>query len=142
MTKKVKTCRYCQQPAALLYFGQAGYPYQRDYGPVWICIPCQAWVGCHPGTTKPLGGLANAELREWKIKAHAAFDPLWQGKIRRDGCSKGKARRAGYKWLSEQLGIPYKQTHIGYMNLDECKRVVEICGAIRATPLKDAQNGN
>jgi hypothetical protein len=126
-----KHCRYCEQPAPLLNLGDAGYPYRIDYGPTYVCVPCSAWVGCHPGTTKPLGGLANAELRAWKMKAHAAFDPLWQGKIRRDKCSRGKARRAGYKWLSEQLGIPYEKTHIGMMNLDECKRVVEICEGIR-----------
>jgi hypothetical protein len=127
-----KTCRYCQQPALLLRLGDTGYPYRTDYGPAWTCIPCGAWVGCHEGTTKALGGLANAELRGWKMKAHAAFDPLWQGKIRRDGCSKTKARRAGYKWLAEQLGIPVEKTHIGYMNLDECKRVVEICASYQS----------
>lgn len=129
--EKIKKCRYCHEPAKLTWLGDIGYPYQRDYGPMYVCIPCAAHVGCHPGTTKPLGGVANAELREWKIKAHAAFDPLWQAKIRRDGCSKSQARRAGYRWLSEQLGIPFEKTHIGYMNLDECKRVVEVCEAVR-----------
>lgn len=130
MTKKAKTCRYCQQPALLLHKGDEGYPYWRDYGPTWTCLPCGAWVGCHEGTTNALGSLANAELRDWKIKAHAAFDPLWQAKIRRDGCTKSKARRAGYKWLSEKLGIDLKKTHIGYMSVEECKQVVEICASV------------
>lgn len=108
-----------------------GYPYRRNYGPVWICVTCDAWVGCHEGTTNALGGLANAELREWKQKAHAAFDPLWEAKIRRDGCSKSKARKAGYLWLSEQLGIPPEKTHIGYMSVEECQKVVQVCEAIR-----------
>jgi len=129
--KKIKKCRYCHEPAKLTRLGDIGYPYQRDYGPMYVCIADQAWVGCHPGTTKPLGGLANAELREWKIKAHAAFDPLWQAKIRRDGCSKSQARKAGYRWLSEQLSIPFEKTHIGYMDVDECRRVVEVCEAVR-----------
>ena len=122
-----KLCRNCQQKARLLYCGDAGYPYRCDYGPVWICLPCKAWVGCHKGTEKALGCLATAEHREWKIKAHAAFDPLWKRKIENEQCSKGHARRAGYKWLSQQLGIPESKTHIGYMNIDECKRVVEVC---------------
>lgn len=123
----MKTCRYCQQPARLLRRGDDGYPYQRDYGPVWTCTPCGAWVGCHPGTEKALGGLANAELRAAKMAAHAAFDPLWRAKMAREGCSKSHARKSGYRWLSDQLGIPYKKTHIGYMNLEECQRVVEVC---------------
>jgi len=126
----VKTCRYCLLPAVLLRHGDAGYPYGADYGPTWTCTPCQSWVGCHPGTENALGGLANAELRKAKQAAHAAFDPLWQAKIRRDKCSKGQARRAGYRWLAEQLGIPFKRCHIGYMNLDECRKVVEVCSAI------------
>lgn len=127
---KPKICRYCSSAARLVRVGEMGYPYQRDYGPVWVCTPCAAWVGCHPGTDKPLGGLANAELRQWKVKAHAAFDPLWQGKMRRDKCSKGKARRAGYVWLAGQMGIDVKLCHIGYMSIEECRRVVEICESI------------
>lgn len=80
-----------------------------------------------------MGGLANAELRKAKMEAHAAFDPLWKRKIEKEGCSKGKSRRAGYRWLSEQLGIPYEKTHIGYMNLDECRKVVEVCTKLRKT---------
>ena len=125
----MKTCRYCLNPAVLLRLGEDGYPYQKDYGPIWTCTPCQSWVGCHPGTENALGGLANAELRAAKMAAHAAFDPLWKKKMRRDGCSQGDARRAGYRWLSKQLGIPIKQTHIGEMDLDECRRVVEVCTA-------------
>lgn len=123
----VKTCRYCQEEAPLLRFGDAGYPYQRDYGPTFVCAPCAAWVGCHPGTENALGGLANAELREAKQAAHAAFDPLWRRKIAKEDCSQSHARRAGYKWLSETTGIPFKKCHIGMMNLEECRKVVEVC---------------
>ncbi len=122
-----KDCRYCRAEAPLLRFGDAGYPYRCDYGPTYVCVPCGAWVGCHRGTTKALGGLANAELRQAKIDAHAAFDPLWQRKIARDKCNKGHARRAGYKWLADQLGLPVSKTHIGYMSLEECRKVVEVC---------------
>lgn len=132
--QKQKRCRYCEQAAKLLRVGEPGYPYRTDYGPTWVCVPCAAWVGCHPGTTNALGRLANAELRAWKIKAHAAFDPLWQGKIRRDGCSKGKARRAGYKWLADQLGIDVGLCHIGFMSVEECQKVVEVCTAVFKRP--------
>lgn len=96
MTKK---CRYCSNEAALTKYREADYPYQRNYGPMWVCAPCKAWVGCHPGTEKPLGGLANKELRDLKMEAHRFFDPLWKKKIEKEGCSKGFARRAAYKWL-------------------------------------------
>lgn len=120
-------CSYCIRPAALLKLGDAGYPYSRDYGPTWVCVPCRAWVGCHPGTEKPLGRVADAALRLAKMAAHQAFDRLWRKKMAREGISKSKARRAGYTWLSEQLGIPFEQTHIGYFDVAQCERVVDIC---------------
>lgn len=127
------TCRYCQTPAVLTRYGDVDYPYFVDYGPIWVCAPCRAWVGCHPGTEKALGRLANAELRKAKQEAHAAFDRLWQRKIKKEQCSKSYARKAGYRWLSEQLGIPFKKTHIGYFDVEQCRRVVEVCTNFRKT---------
>jgi hypothetical protein len=127
----VKTCDYCLQPALLIRSGETHYPYQRDYGPVWACPPCGAWCGCHPGTENALGRLANAELRKAKMDAHAAFDPLWKAKLAKEQCSKSHARKAGYRWLAKQLGIPFKKCHIGEMSVEQCARVVEICAARR-----------
>lgn len=126
--RKVLLCPYCDEPA-MPVSGRVIYPHRSDLWtkPFWRCGPCRAWVGCHPGTERPLGRLADAELRIAKLAAHSAFDPLWKAKMRRDGCSKGKARGAGYAWLAEQLGIEKKRCHIGMMNADECRRVVEVC---------------
>lgn len=100
---------------------------------IYLCRHCKAWVGVHDGTDKPLGRLANAELRSAKVHAHDCFDPLWLGKIRRDGCSKKQARMAGYKWLADQLGIETDRCHIGMFDVDMCNRVVEVCQSIRET---------
>lgn len=134
----MKLCRYCKGAAELKKKGDRGYPYERNYGPMWVCEPCKAWVGCHPGTENPLGGLANKELRELKMEAHRFFDPLWKKKIEKEGCSKGFARRAAYKWLAKQMGMNIKLCHIGYMNNEECKRVVEICSKFyKERPVQD-----
>lgn len=87
-------CPYCHAEAVLVDSAEV---YSRSYGNIWLCRPCHAWVGVHTndGLNRPLGRLADTELREWKQRAHAAFDPLWKGKMRRDGCSKGQARAAG-----------------------------------------------
>lgn len=123
----MKICDYCLKPAELVHAGETGYPYRRDYGPVWLCRADLAWVGCHPGTENALGRLANAELRQAKMDAHAAFDPLWTRKMAKEGCSKSHARKAGYRWLAGELGIPPKACHIGHMDVEQCRRVVEIC---------------
>lgn len=109
-------CPYCNEPPVLV--DGAEVYHGRSYGKIWLCRPCQAWVGVHKGTDQPLGRLANKELREWKIKAHAAFDPRWKGK---------SDRREAYGWLAEQLGIEREKAHIGMFDVETCKRVVELC---------------
>jgi hypothetical protein len=126
-------CPYCNAKAVLLRAADAGYPYgSRDYGPTWTCVPCAAWVGCHANSTRhvPLGRLADAELRQWKTKVHDAFDPLWKVKMRRDGCNQFEARNAGYKWLAGEMGIDVKQCHVGYFDIEQCKRAIEIITAV------------
>jgi len=114
-------CPYCNKEAVLasskeIYNGQ-------DYGLIWICRPCRAYVGCHRGTTKPLGRLANAELRDWKKRVHAVFDPLWKnGKMRR-----GEA----YRKLANMLKIKREYCHIGMFDVKMCERVVNRFRAIQ-----------
>lgn len=106
------------------------YNSKKDYGPMWVCAnhpACDAYVGCHPKTIKPLGRLANPELRSAKIQAHAAFDRLWKAKVARGDCGKSKARGLAYRWLAEQLGIDPTACHIGMFDPAMCLRVVEVC---------------
>lgn len=128
---KVPDCDYCHHPAERVT-GDVLYGSPRYANKVvWRCVPCKAWVGCHPGTEVPLGRLADAELRQAKSAAHAAFDPLWKRKMERDGCSQAKARGAAYKWLAAQLEIDRKDCHIGMMDTAMCRRVVRVCNGIR-----------
>jgi hypothetical protein len=114
------TCPYCGKPASLVG-GAAIYPMRRDlYGKdFWLCRPCSAYVGCHPGTTTALGRLANAELRQAKMAAHRAFDPTWK-----DG---NMRRKQAYAWLAGELGIGVNACHVGEFDIDVCNRVVTIC---------------
>lgn len=94
-----------------------------SYGPIYLCdgYPrCDAYVGCHKGTTKPLGRLADAELRRAKKAAHAVFDRLWKYK------DKG-ARSRAYEWLAEKLGISVEDCHIGMFDIQQCRSVVAAC---------------
>lgn len=130
----MKPCPYCDSPVKLMTSREV---YQgRDFGgQVWACSQfprCHAYVGCHPGTKKPLGRLANKELRAWKVMAHAEFDPMWKHKMEREQLSKSKARQAGYVWLAAQLGIEVKKCHIGWFDVEQCKRVVMICRGAKA----------
>lgn len=111
------TCDYCGKDAELVD-SSVIYPHRLElHGRnVYRCQPCGAWVGCHPNTVKPLGRLANAELRRAKMQAHAVFDPLW-----RDGTmTRGKA----YKALAIALNIPKGKCHIGMFDVEQCERVI------------------
>lgn len=127
MSAQSVSCDYCGSDAPLVT-GAEVYPHRADLHSklFYLCRPCEAWVGTHDGTSEPLGRLANAELRQWKSMAHAAFDPLWRAKIRQ-GSRKKHARGAGYQWLAGQLGIEADLCHIGMFDVAMCRRVVEIC---------------
>ena len=130
---EIQECPYCARASELVK-GSAIYPHRADLwqNNFYLCSPCSAWVGCHRGSLKPLGRLANAELRKAKNAAHAAFDRLWQAKIRRDGCAKRQARGAGYTWLAEQMGIAREDCHIGMMDVAQCLLVVRLCSNLGA----------
>jgi hypothetical protein len=121
-------CPYCGRSS---YFKPTSdIVYGRDYGPIYLCqgFPeCKAWVGCHKGTDKPLGRLADAQLRAAKRRAHEFFDPLWKRKMARTGCRQHEARTAAYAWLAEQMGIEVDQCHIGMFDVRDCMKVVNLC---------------
>lgn len=131
MTRKRQIlCNYCGHHSDYVDSSEV---YRRSYGMIYLCRPCNAWVGVHKNTDKPLGRLANASLREWKKKAHASFDPLWKRKLSKRqkelglDYKKSYARESGYKWLAEQMGIDGKDCHIGMFDIEQCKKVVQIC---------------
>ena len=120
-------CDYCEKPAELV----DSIEIYKDvsYGMVWWCRGCGAYVGTHANSPKhkPLGRLANKELRVWKQAAHVAFDPIWQNKVKFGGCKATKARQDAYAWLAKQLNILYHDCHIGMFDLEMCKRAVYVC---------------
>lgn len=120
-------CCECGMPAKLVQ-SQTIYPHRPDLWnrPMWLC-DCGAYCGCHDGTKHPLGSPAGPATRKARSAAHAAFDPLWQAKMKRDGLSKKKARGAGYFWLAEQLELDPEDCHIASMTERYALRVVSIC---------------
>lgn len=119
------TCPYCEASSQLVD-GSVIYPHRPDlaHKSFYRCAPCAAYVGCHPGTTRALGRLANAELRKAKSAAHAAFDPIWK--------SGGMRRSKAYARLADALGIKVQDCHIGMFDVATCKRVLDVCKSLTA----------
>jgi len=108
-----KPCPYCGKPPKRVY-GDDLFPHlPKLAGKVfWRCEPCGAHVGCHHGTDKPFGPLANAELHKARTDAHAAFDPIWELRY--------MERTQAYEWLAETLDIEVRKAHIGMFDLEQC----------------------
>lgn len=115
----VIACDYCGN-AAELVTGAVIYPHRPDLSErrFYRCAPCDAYVGTHRDSKNaaPLGRLANAELRAAKKRAHAAFDPLWQ--------SGRMTRKEAYCALSRELGIRFRDCHIGMFDVTRCAEVI------------------
>ena len=117
-------CPYCDNPSVFLESSSDLYG-GIDYGPVYVCAPCRAYVGCHPGTHTALGRLADSQLRAWKKHVHDLFDPLWKEAERR-GRSRSKARKAAYAWLGARLQLTPERCHIGMMDVEMCKAACRV----------------
>lgn len=119
-----KVCPYCGQPSQYLNDSSPVY-HGINYGPVYACLPCEAWVGVHYGTTKALGTLANAPLRAWRKKLHGWFDPMWKAAVEA-GRSKSQARKAAYQWLAGEMEIPVAECHVGFFNIQQCRHALNV----------------
>lgn len=116
-------CRYCGGvirlvPARVIY-GEAATRLGMETENIYLCQNCNARVGCHKGTNRPLGNVANEVLRLKRMETHQVFDAFWK--------SKGMTRTQGYKWLARQMDIPERHAHIGGFEMDDCQRVIALC---------------
>ena len=121
--KKPEICRYCGGvirlvPAESVY-GESAAKLGMMGEKLYQCQNCSARVGCHKGTARPLGNVANEVLRLKRMEAHRVFDAFWK--------ARHMSRTQAYKWLSQQMRIPVKQTHIGGFEMDQCQQVIDMC---------------
>ncbi len=110
--------------------------YGKDYGPVWYCEPCRAFVGCHANSDyRSLGKAAGPATRVARKLAHAAFDPIWKG----DDYGYKLTRGAAYSWLANQLNMTRADCHIGMLSETQAYSVVSACIKKRLTHLKETK---
>ena len=103
---------------------------------------CRGTHGAH-SDGRPLGIPADAETRAARIKAHEAFDALWEDALRMydDEArlnswakeSRGPefllqvARTRAYAWLGWRLEMSAGDCHMGRLDLFHCELVVAAC---------------
>lgn len=94
------------------------------YGLFYGCVTfpkCHASHGAHKETGLPLGTPADKETKQWRIKAHDAFDTLWK-----DGKMK---RTAAYQWMRTAMKLRKSEAHIGMFDIDKCKQLIDAVNA-------------
>jgi hypothetical protein len=106
-------CPYC---GGLTAYVDSKIIYGKSYGKIYLCRPCDAYVGVHRGTDIALGRLANKALREAKKEAHVYFNKIFElGHM---------TRHEAYGWLCGVLQIPREETHIGMFDEKLCADTV------------------
>ena len=124
--KENDICRYCGGvirlvPAKSIY-GASTERLSMEGEYIYQCQNCNARVGCHKGTARPLGNVANEVLRLKRMEAHRVFDALWK--------SGRMTRTEAYRWLAAQLHLPEGRAHIGGFEMDQCQNVIDLCRSI------------
>lgn len=52
---------------------------------------------------------------------HALFDPLWQGEK-----NARQKRESAYRWLAEQMNIPFADCHFGHFDIHQLRQAYRI----------------
>lgn len=115
------TCPYCGAPAVLR---EGSYVYgERSKGELlYVCAnypKCDAYVGVHRGTKRPLGTLADANLRHKRIRAHKLFDLIWKNGL--------MTRKEAYRWMEYFMDIPKDTGHIANFSEYRCEILMDKC---------------
>ena len=116
-------CPYCGAPAvcrpASTVYGTGtidpkGYLYLCSNWP-----SCDAYVGAHRKDRRPMGTLANGELRHKRILAHRALKKLQM--------DRHMDKWAAYIWLQANLKLDESHAHIGMFSGQMCDQVISLC---------------
>jgi len=111
-------CLYCGSDVVL---ADSKVIYGKHFGKVYMCSKypkCDSFVGAHTGTDKPLGTLANAELRELRKICHSLFDGWWK--------ANKKTRKDAYAILRHTFNIPEQKCHIAMFDVKQCKKLISL----------------
>lgn len=112
-------CPYCHRKAVLRPASDLFGNHATGKDLLYVCAGyprCDAYVGVHAKTLKPLGTLANRSLRIKRVQAHKAFDTLWQqGPF---------TRRGAYQLLRLRFGLTEEDAHIGKFSEEMCEETI------------------
>ena len=120
MKKNIVKC-HCgaqamKRPASVVHGDRAKGEY------LYICSrypACDSYVGSHKKSLKPMGTLANKELRAKRIEAHRVFNLMWESGI--------MEKWQAYKWMAAKFGMHSEQAHIAKFSEYMCNELIIVC---------------
>ena len=123
MKKYQLNCPYCGAPAVCRPASTVYKNALRNKGSyLYLCSrwpACDAYVTAHKKDRRPMGTLADKNLRHKRILAHRALENL------RRECHMDKW--AAYVWLQGKLKMGPEQVHIGMFSEQMCDLVISLC---------------
>ena len=118
-----KVCPYCRSDTK--YASSSAEVYNgKDFGPIFICRPCRAWVGSHKDRQEPMGMVCKSDDKLSRVITHAYFDTLWQPASKYQIF---KSRAAAYEAFAREMKLSPKLAHIGCLTIPECIKLQTVC---------------
>lgn len=113
-------CPYCKRPGVLR---PAAYVYgDNNLDPekyLYVCSgypSCDSYIGAHKKSMRPMGTMADSNLRNKRIEAHRALDAIWKNGY--------MTKHSTYIWLQNRLNLREKDTHIGKFSYYLCEQTI------------------
>lgn len=126
-TYKIR-CPYCGAQAVCRPANTVYGPDTIDTGSyLYLCSnwpSCDAYVGAHKNDRRPMGTLANGDLRHKRILAHHALERLQK--------ERHMDRWAAYVWLQANFGLDKEHAHIGMFSEGMCEKLISLCRPSRS----------
>ncbi len=122
-------CPYCNCETELVSDKEIYGPNSNYGGKYYRCLNDKDhYVGTYSNNQKSLGRVANKELRQWKMRGHKTFDPLWN-----TDNSIFEKQQDAYSWLSEQMKLEMKYTHFGMFTIKQCQDAIKYCQELKVS---------
>ena len=125
LKRKPIKCPYCgahaaYRPAAVVY-GESTFKKSADTY-LYVCSrwpSCDTYVSAHKKSKKPMGTLANRELRHKRMLAHQSLNAV--------GKHYKMEKQDLYIWLQAKMAFTEEQTHIAMFSEYRCDQVIALC---------------
>ena len=108
------------------YLGLQAYVYgDNNLDPekyLYVCSgypSCDSYIGAHKKSMRPMGTMADSNLRNKRIEAHRALDAIWKNGY--------MTKHSTYIWLQNRLNLREKDTHIGKFSYYLCEQTIREC---------------